>query len=284
MKLTCILLLLVCTTGAVVRPGARVPIKRVLQRQPSDGMKVLSLLASLTLLAGPPLTAYPAQAIAETAPASTIPAPAQAPASTTPAETGNALPQQMVRGFQTKSGLKYFEMAEGTGTSPRYGQLVAFHYTGYYRATPGSPLDSFDTAFATGKGEVFLHKHGNGRLVRGLDEGLHTMKVGGKRRLVVPKSIGYTELGLGPVPMDPGQRRKLGGLLDELLQDRGELIFDVELVLVADDENDQGYYDDEPVSQEEVRQLVLKSLNTNANNPELMDKMFQTTPETLFKK
>jgi hypothetical protein len=77
---------------------------------------------------------------------------------------------------------------------------------------------------------------------------------------------------------------RLGSLLDELLQDRGELVFDVELVLVADDENDQGYYDDEPVSQEEVRQLVLKSLNTNANNPELMDKMFQTTPETLFKK
>ena len=235
-------------------------------------VKALTLLASLTLFtAGPP-----APAVADTAP------PAVAVSSP---EAAIASPsQQLVRGFQTKSGLKYFELAEGKGTSPRYGQLVAFHYTGYYRATPESPLDPFDTAFSSGKGDVFLHKHGNGRLVRGLDEGLHTMKVGGKRRLVVPKSIGYTELGLGPVPMDPGQRRKLGGLLDELLQDRGELVFDVELVLVADDENDQGYYYDEPVSQEEVRQLVLKSLNTNANNPELMDKMFQTTPETLFKK
>ena len=81
--------------------------------------------------------------------------------------------------------------------------------------------------------------------------------------MIVPKEIGYTELGLGPVPSDPLQRRKLGGLLDELLQGRGELLFDVELMMIADDENDQGYYDDEPVTQEEVRKLVLKSLNTN---------------------
>lgn len=167
------------------------------------------------------------------------------------------------KGFQTKSGLKYFDFGEGLGKSPRYGQLVSFHYTGYYRATPDSSLEAFDTQFSTNKDESFLHKHGNGRLVRGLDEGLHTMKVGGKRRMIVPKEIGYTELGLGPVPSDPSQRRRLGGLLDELLQGRGELIFDVELVMVADDENDQGYYEDEPVTQEEVRKLVLKSLNTN---------------------
>jgi FKBP-type peptidyl-prolyl cis-trans isomerase len=88
------------------------------------------------------------------------------------------------KGFQTKTGLKYFDLLEGEKgmPSPRYGQLVSFHYTGYYRATPSSPLDAFDSTFSRSAKQSFLHKHGNGRVIRGIDEGLHTMKVGGKRR------------------------------------------------------------------------------------------------------
>jgi hypothetical protein len=52
--------------------------------------------------------------------------------------------------------------------------------------------------------------------------------------------------------MEPKRRRRLGDLLDELDQDKGDLIFDLELVNVADDQNDQGYYDDEPVTQDDV--------------------------------
>lgn len=191
--------------------------------------------------------------------------------------------QQPARGFQTKSGLKYFDLVEGTiGKSPRYGQLVSFYYTTYYKATPESPLDFVDSSFVSGK-RPFLHKHGNGRIVRGIDEGLHTMKVGGKRRLVVPKSIGYNEFGLGPLPEDGGRRRKLGALLDLLDKDQGELIFDIELVLVAEDENDQGYYDDVAVSQEEVRNLVLKNLQSAAD-ADFIEKLRETTPPNLLKK
>lgn len=191
--------------------------------------------------------------------------------------------QQPARGFQTKSGLKYFDLVEGTiGKTPRYGQLVSFYYTTYYKATPESPLDFVDSSFVSGK-RPFLHKHGNGRIVRGIDEGLHTMKVGGKRRLVVPKSIGYNEFGLGPLPEDGGRRRKLGALLDLLDKDQGELIFDIELVLVAEDENDQGYYDDVAVSQEEVRKLVLKSLQ-NPGDVNFLEKLRETTPPNLLKK
>ena len=189
------------------------------------------------------------------------------------------------KGFQTKSGLKYFDFVEGTtGKSPKYGQLVSFHYIGYYRATPQSKLDVFDSVFSPASKESFLHKHGNGRVIRGIDEGLHTMKVGGKRRVIIPKNIGYDKFGMGPVPTEPKDRRKLGKLLDLLEVDKGELLFDLELVLVADDENDQGYYEDEPVTQDEVRKLVLKSMDTEINNGPLMDKMIQTTPNTLFQK
>lgn len=145
------------------------------------------------------------------------------------------------RGFQTKSGLKYFDFVEGKeGISPKYGQLVSFHYTGYYRATPESRLDLFDATFSPTSKQSFLHKHGNGRVIRGIDEALHTMRVGGKRRVIIPKNIGYERFGMGPVPTEPSDRRKLGKLLDLLEVDKGELIFDLELVLVADDENDQG--------------------------------------------
>lgn len=191
------------------------------------------------------------------------------------------------RGFQTKSGLKYFDFNEGIiGATPRYGQLVSFQYTGYYRATADSPLEVFDSVFSSDRKnkQSFLHKHGNGRIVRGIDEALHTMKVGGKRRVVVPRSIGYTDFGTGPVPTEPSDRRKLEKFLEKLDADKGELVFDLELVMVADDENDQGYYEDEPVTQEEVRKMVLKSMSTE-DNVERMDKMMQTTPkEKLFKK
>ena len=188
-----------------------------------------------------------------------------------------------LRGFQTKSGLKYFDLVEGTiGESPRYGDLVSFYYTTYYKpSVSDSSLDFIDSSLVSGK-KPFLHKHGNGRIIRGIDEALHTMKVGGKRRIIVPKSIGYTELGLGPLPEDGNRRRKLGGLLDLLEKDQGELVFDLELVMVAEDENDQGYYDDVAVSQEEVRQLVLKSLKSNT--ADFMEKLKKETPPNLFKK
>ena len=86
------------------------------------------------------------------------------------------------------------------------------------------------------------------------------------------------------MPTEPSDRRKLGKMLDLLEVDKGELIFDLELVLVADDENDQGYYEDEAVTQEEVRKLVLKSMDTVINNGQLMDSMIQSTPKTLFQK
>lgn len=185
------------------------------------------------------------------------------------------------KGYQTKSGLRYFDFYEGPADlpTPRYGQLVSFYYTGYFRGNPSAKLDLFDSSYLNYGKEPFLHKHGNGRVLRGIDEALHTMRVGGKRRIIIPKSLGFTEFGVGPVPVDPQMRRKLGGLLDLVEADKGELVYDVELALVADDENDQGYYDDEAVSQDEVRQLVLKSLD-----PAMIDTIRANTPREFQKK
>ena len=109
-----------------------------------------------------------------------------------------------LKGFQTKSGLKFVDLVDGIpNTKPKYGQLVTFHYNGYYRPPGGGDLELFDSSYL--ENQPYLHKHGNSRLIRGLDEAIHTMNVGGKRRAIIPKSIGYKEIGLGPVPITPGR-------------------------------------------------------------------------------
>ena len=68
---------------------------------------------------------------------------------------------------------------------PFTGQLVSFNYVMYYRPNGGS-LERIDST-----NEPFLHKHGNGRICRGIDEAIHTMGVGGQRRAIIPSSIGF---------------------------------------------------------------------------------------------
>jgi hypothetical protein len=165
------------------------------------------------------------------------------------------------KGFQTKSGLKCFDIREGIGENPRYGQMISFLFAIYYKPSPDKPLELIDES----QSKPFLHKHGNGRVVRGVDEALHTMKPGGQRRIIVPKRLGYTDSGLGPLPNKPGRRKRLGEILDFLDKDQGQLVFDLQLVYVGDDENDQGYYDDIAISQEEIRELAVKSLKKRGN-------------------
>lgn len=54
----------------------------------------------------------------------------------------------------------------------------------------------------------------NNPLTKGLDEGIHTMRMGGKRRMIIPSSMSYTDFGMGPLPVDPQRRRKLGKSLN----------------------------------------------------------------------
>lgn len=153
--------------------------------------------------------------------------------------------------FKTNSGLKYLELRPGTGPSPRYGQLCAIKYTGYMKLPNDSKPKQFDS-------NEFLIKHGNGRMIPGLDEGIHTMKVGGKRRIIIPPKLGYISSGLGPIPEMPWNRWSLNNLLEEMIkQQGGNLVFEVELTSVIDDEADQGYYEDSSPTPEEFERLKL---------------------------
>lgn len=164
--------------------------------------------------------------------------------------------------YKTSSGLKYIELEAGdpSSLSPRYGQLCIISYTAYLKLPNKSEKEKFDT------GTGFVLKHGNGMLIPGLDEGLHTMKKGGLRRIIIPPKLGFVKSGLGPLPDMPWNRFRLNRLLDEMIVQRGgNLVYDVQLLNFFDDEADQGYYEDEELSAEEFEEIQ-RRLNRSGSN------------------
>ena len=108
----------------------------------------------------------------------------------------------------TASGLKYTDIVVGTGQTPQKGQTVTVHYTG--TLTNGKKFDS-----SLDRGVPADFRIGVGQVIKGWDEGLMTMKVGGKRHLVIPSNLGY-----GPAGRPPD------------IPGNSTLIFDVELLSV----------------------------------------------------
>jgi hypothetical protein len=163
--------------------------------------------------------------------------------------------EEGVKLYTTKSGLKYIELRQGSGPSPKYGNFVSISYKAYVKLPDGkasnSKLQEYDSD------NSYLIKHGNGRMIPGLDEGLHTMKVGGKRRIIIPPKLGYVGPGvLGPLPETPFGRYRLNKLLDEMVEVRGgNVVFDVELRSIVEDEADQGYYEDDSLTPEQFNTL-----------------------------
>ena len=92
----------------------------------------------------------------------------------------------------TDSGLQYVDLVEGSGDSPSDGADVVVHYTGWL--TDGTKFDS-----SVDRGEPFSFPIGKGRVIRGWDEGVARMKIGGKRKLIIPPELGYGATGAGGV-------------------------------------------------------------------------------------
>jgi peptidylprolyl isomerase len=106
----------------------------------------------------------------------------------------------------TPSGLKYIDEVVGGGDSPQKGKKVKVHYTG--RLTDGKKFDS-----SVDRGDPFEFTIGVGQVIRGWDEGVMGMKVGGKRQLIIPADLGYGARGAGNV-----------------IPPNADLVFDVELL------------------------------------------------------
>ncbi|MDZ4792271.1 MAG: FKBP-type peptidyl-prolyl cis-trans isomerase [Hyphomicrobiales bacterium] len=112
----------------------------------------------------------------------------------------------------TSSGLQITDATVGDGATPKAGQTCVMHYTGwlYKDGAKGQKFDS-----SVDRGEPFEFPIGRGRVIRGWDEGVVTMKVGGKRTLIIPPELGYGARGAGDV-----------------IPPNATLVFDVELLAV----------------------------------------------------
>ncbi len=94
----------------------------------------------------------------------------------------------------TPSGLQYEDTQEGTGASPKTGQTCVMHYTGWLWEN-GAKGKKFDSS--VDRGQPFEFPLGQGRVIKGWDEGVATMKIGGKRTLLIPPGLGYGARGAG---------------------------------------------------------------------------------------
>jgi FKBP-type peptidyl-prolyl cis-trans isomerase len=92
----------------------------------------------------------------------------------------------------TGSGLKYVDEVVGTGESPSPGKIVSVHYTGWLENGT-----QFDSSRGLDRGQPLEFSIGVGRVIKGWDEGVMTMKVGGKRKLIIPPDLGYGATGAG---------------------------------------------------------------------------------------
>lgn len=110
--------------------------------------------------------------------------------------------------MKTESGLEYIEMEAGTGAQAEAGKTVDVHYTG--KLQDGTIFDS-----SVSRGIPISFQLGAGRVIKGWDEGIALMKVGGKAQLIIPPELGYGDRGAGGV-----------------IPPNATLVFDVELVEV----------------------------------------------------
>jgi peptidylprolyl isomerase len=137
---------------------------------------------------------------------------AVAAAISVPAMSKLALAQPAGKTVTTPSGLQIIDSKVGDGPSPKPGQICVMHYTGwlYENGQKGKKFDS-----SVDRNEPFEFPIGQRKVITGWDEGVATMKVGGKRTLIIPPNLGYGARGAGGV-----------------IPPNATLMFDVELLAV----------------------------------------------------
>ncbi len=186
------------TAAALRRSVAALRLGRTtaLGRSPMTTQRGWLALAAVIALAGCQPKSTP--------PAASTPAPAPA----TPAVAAQDTAVWTINGkpVRTASGLKFWDLVVGRGVVAKSGSTVSVHYVG--RLTDGTVFDH-----SYGRGEPLVFRLGSGQVIKGWDEGISGMKVGGRRKLEIPPALAYGDNGAGGV-----------------IPPRATLVFQVELV------------------------------------------------------
>ena len=169
----------------------------------------LAIVVALAIVWGAVLSGDDGETAIVEQPQETTPTATPSPGSTAspPAGAPETPPEIEGEEITTDSGLKYIDVVEGTGASPTLGQTVVVNYTGWLE----SDSSKFDSSLDRGSPSEFVL----GEVIEGWNEGLSTMKEGGKRRLIIPPELAYGEGGAGTT-----------------IPPNSTLIFDVELLEV----------------------------------------------------
>lgn len=209
--------------------------------RPSRRSVLFSLAALATAATLPP---HPGQA--DTDPQ------AESPSVSSDSRTTSSPPSAV--GFRTPSGIQYVEYEKGSGDPPRWGDYVNIDFTLYTILTPQNQLIQHETTFKLNEDGYLVH-HGNGEHILGLEEMLHTMRVGGKRRCIIPPSMAYTHSGFAPTPYSARDRNKF---LKAINTGDGTVAFDLRVNSIMKDPDNRGYFDDLVLTDEEFAELWAK--------------------------
>lgn len=165
------------------------------------------------------------------------------------------------KGYMTPSGLRYFDFVVGDGVKPIWGDYLTIDYSMYTISPNGESLVKAYSTFGK-KGRSRIIHHGNGQTVLGVEEALHSMRVGGRRRIIVPPNLGFVNPGLGPIPPQARARKKFFAALRET---GGTAVFDVELLArePIGDTDPNNYYSDQTPTPEQLTELLQRVQREN---------------------
>ena len=131
------------------------------------------------------------------------------------------------KGLYTNNGLKTLIYSEGSGLKPKWGDFVKINYVIYL--FKNNKVEKIDSSYE--RRTPFTFKHGSAQIIMGVEEAIHNMKQGEKRRMIIPNSLGYITSNLGPLPPSSSKREILfKKTKEELFQNDVLLLLDIELI------------------------------------------------------
>lgn len=156
-----------------------------------------------------------------------------------------------ILGHRSPSGIYYVEFDEGSGPTPEWGNLLNIDFI-LYTISNQTELIEHASSFKEEKQGLLIH-HGNGEQILGLEQMVHEMRPGAKRRCVIPASLAYVRSGMLPIPYSDRKRRKF---LNAVNNDGGTVVLDLQVNWIKEDPDDRGYYTDLVLPDEEIVELM----------------------------